>query len=272
MFTKTNLLLTLSLAALALPACDAPPPSQQHATTARAQGPIHYIGSDSDWFNPENWEGGVVPGRAGEDIVIGGPGYAPEVLLDPSMAPPDPMFDPALVTLGNIHLAGGARLETHAGTQLTFDELSAHNNSTYFAFASEWHGATLMLGTKDCSRWRCGYNPSALDADAVALTEDGALSLYLGGTLPAGPDAVGPGYHATVRGDAIALAGELVVGLRYGFTPTTGDRFVVIEAREQLKGEFSNAGDGDELARFGDVALLLTYEEKQVVLTAVAAS
>jgi hypothetical protein len=235
-----------------------------------AEGPIHFIGSNGDWFDPDNWEGGRVPGR-GDDVLIDGDA---RVEIDPSNNP-DPRAGNR-VFVRDILLQGNASFVTLPGTELQFGVLDVQDQSSFFAYASIWHGIELNLADGDnkqindpCSQWRCGYNPSAIDVEAFHFGGE-SLALYLGGTRPAGPGASGPGHHAVVRGGTVSLTDtDLLIDFKYGFTPRAGDRFVIVEARDQLSGTFANHAEGDEVARVGDVALVISYEANQIVLNAI---
>lgn len=240
--------------------------AEHGAEVVRApDAPLRFLGRTSDWFDPANWDGRRVPGP-GDDVLVDGSASA---VIDPARNPDTSTPDPGRVVVGDITVAGQARLETLAGSELQFGALDVQQGATAFAASSAWLGTTLQVHG-DCSNWRCGYNPSAVEVDTYALTGD-TVAFHLGGLRPAARDATGPGYHATVRANTVALSGTaLLVGFRYGFVPRPGDRFVIVAAREALTGTFANAAHGAEVARTGNVALVIRYEQNQIVLVAEA--
>lgn len=61
---------------------------------------------------------------------------------------------------------------------------------------------------------------------------------------------------------------ELDVGFKYGFVPSVGDEFVIVEATRSLTGTFVNVAHGDAVARIGNVKLVIAYETNRIVLVA----
>lgn len=242
---------------------DAAEGTRSSEVSATGGEPLRFVGKSGDWFSPKNWDGRRVPGPH-DDVVIAGNA---RVVIDPARNP----AGQAPIVIGDLQIEGKASFETLAGTELQFGVLTAHDQASYFAYSSTWHGAAAAGGpTYDCPRWRCGYNPSAIDIGYYDIS-GGSLAMFIGGTQPARPGATGPGHHASIRGDEISVDGvELLVAFKYGFVPAPGDRFVIVEAREQLSGTFVNAATGDEVARAGDVALVASYEPNRIVLVAVA--
>ena len=230
---------------------------------ALTTGPMHFIGSNGDWFDANSWDSGRVPGP--DDDVVIDPGLT--VRIDPTRniagatgsAPGD-------VFVRDLHVSSGASFETLPGTTLVFRDFSTVGTASFFAYGSAWEGESAL--SIDCPRWRCGYNPSSIHVASYELAGE-QIEMYLGGTTPAGPGGTGPGHYAAIRGDSVSLSDtDLYVGLRYGFVPSPGDRFVIVEATRELTGTFANFADGDEVARFDGVRLILAYEGNQVVLTA----
>jgi hypothetical protein len=230
---------------------------------ATGSGPLRFVGTNGDWFDAQNWEGGSVPG-AGDDVLIDGDAF---VAIDPSQNP-DPTGNPGTVVVHDILLRDDAVFETLPGTSLEFNDFDAGGESTFFAYSSEWQGNSLSGGGTDCPKWQCGYNPSVVDVQSYDVNGTD-LTFYLGGTEPAAPGATGPGHYAAVRSSVVSLTdSELAVGFKYGFTPNAGDRFVLVEATQRLTGTFANYAQGDEVAQAGTVKLVISYETDRIVLDA----
>jgi hypothetical protein len=81
----------------------------------------------------------------------------------------------------------------------------------------------------------------------------------------------GRGHHSTLTAERIELAGNLAISSYYGFTPSPGDTFPIITARES-RGEFAGLPDGALVACTEEnVCLRINYrggDGNAVVLTA----
>ena len=219
---------------------------------------VRYIGSDGDWFNAENWQGKRVPG-ADNDVEIAGD---ITVIIDPARG------ESERVAVRDIILRDSARLETMPGTVLTFRKIIPRGDASIMTYSSVLYGTAIMNPNWGCPMWRCGMNPSFVSLDSFIF--DGEfLVFYLGGTEPAGPEDTGAGRHTFITTNSVKFTGTAIqVATAHGFEPQPGDEFVIMEARESLDGLFTNAEDGDEVARFGDVAIIVRYDNNRIILIA----
>ena len=242
-----------------------------------------FLGLNDNWFDPNNWSLGVVPGAAGAPFVSD----AVLVTVDPDTAP-EP--NPGVVTVRNLTLGEGARLETRPGTEITVDVLELTPHSTIFLSSSVLRARHAIIkstppsaqsahqmettplrpgGGFGCT-W-CGGtigNPSLFDFE-IAEFEHAIISLAIGGAEPASQSAQGPGTYANVRGGSISLSNTfLQFDLIYGYQPEPGDRFVLIEASESLTGQFEEMDHGDVVGTIGSLDYVVLYEANQVILVA----
>jgi len=237
-------------------------PKTHAQNVAGGSSPIHYIGTDGNWFDGRNWDSGVVPGP-NDDVLLDGNAV---VVIDPANDSSSSATGSGSVLVHDIVLAGNAAFETLPGTRLQFNVFSAYDDTSFFARSSEWSGGTVFLTPYDCPTWKCGFNPSAIQADSVQLETEN-LAFYIGGNLPAARGATGPGHYATVRGSTVYLtASDLAVDFKYGFVPCLGDQFVIVEASDRLVGTFANFADGDEVVRIAGVKLVISYQTNRIVL------
>jgi hypothetical protein len=213
---------------------------------------IRYIGEDGNWFNPENWTGGIVPGPE-DDVVIAG---SSDVIFDPARGP-----NP-LLKFRDLFLFDAARVTTLPGTIIEFRDML--NNST----ALPTFQSTLLIGRFLAFDMGMELNPSALIADYLEVTS-GAVRMFLGGTQPAGPDGVGQGHYANIRSQTIFLnSPSLQVELIYDFQPKDGDVFIIVEAEVSLFGVFDGLIDGSLVQQFDEVGLFISYDENRIQLQA----
>ena len=219
--------------------------------------PVRFVGTDSNWFDPNNWEGGRVPGD-GDSVVIAGDAL---VVIDPGLDPRD-----GKVSLQDFNISGNARVETRPGTVLEFDTMSLGGGASIFTTSSATKGKTFQ-GGGGCAGWECGYNPSYVEIEDYNFGE--SIALYLGGTTQASESGVGPGHYSFIDAERVALNdASLQINTIYDFEPLAGDEFVIIEASESLTGSFSNFADGDVVLTTDDVNIIITYTNTQIILTA----
>jgi hypothetical protein len=238
--------------------------------TAVADGDVaEFTGSDGNWFNPNSWSTGEVPG-AGVDVVVG---EGRELRIDPSEGTD-------MVSVGDIFVEHGATLRLLPGARLQFDEIRL-NIGRLEAQSAELHGQGLTIadsGEPDVlpgwgySQSTVMLNPSfaVLLGDGNIVQEGAVARFVLGGGLPAGPGETGNGFYANIAAEEIALGAGLEVELKHDFAPAPGDTFDILTANK-ITGRFSALEEGDVAARFGDVALTIQYLEGSVRLLAVPA-
>jgi hypothetical protein len=241
---------------------------------------LTYTGSTPNWFAPSNWDGGRVPGP-GDDVVIGG---GRTVVIDPAN-------DPAAgagggggagkVSVRDISITGDATLETLPGTEfITRNETINHGTLIHRSTrAFDTVGDLGTLLTTPCVS--CGgikLNPSPKSKRIIVLSS--SVTVGLGGTTAASnlvPDAYGAGHYATLTTDDATLGGALDLDLFYGFTPSIGQTFQIINVGSTggtsgvRTGQFDGLGEGAFVKGFGAIGLYISYaggDGNDVVLTA----
>jgi hypothetical protein len=243
------------------PDCEQQSDSVSVLLTAEEREPIRYLGADSNWFNAENWSTGQVPGP-NDDVAIEGD-Y--RVVIDPELDPRAEHNAKARLIIDTISLSENAVLETRPGMEMYFETLALQDNAGLHAMSSLFSGEFVSFANSSEWPW---FNPSQLQSDIVEFV-DGHAHFSLGGDIPAGVDEVGQGHYANIRGNTISLIDvTLEVSTIYDFEPQVGDEFIIVEAIESLSGTFSNFVDGDEVARYGDISLSISYTDTQIVLRA----
>lgn len=204
-----------------------------------------YVGTDGNWFNPANWSTGSVP-DANTDVVIAGPSH---VVIDPAMGS-------ALVNIHDLLIVCDATLETKAGTTfLSRNELIVGGELIH---RSTQAGSGAEAGDLLIAWSSAKLNPTPKSKRIIVL-QGVALSMGLGGTIPASPTAMGPGTYATLTGEQVQVNGKLKVELYYGFTPRAGQTFTIIRSATPILGSYDGLREGSLVARFGDVGLYLGY-------------
>lgn len=234
-------------------------------------GPKNFTGNvDSNWFNPENWEGGLVPGE-GDSVSIGGD---LRVVFDPAV---DPGSSRGMLTIQGLVVEDFAIFETQPGTQAQISKVEIKDNGSYVARSSTLEGLELIaeptnpcdceLNPEDCGRG-FRFNPTAI---YMSINDTGAIPMhfFLGGPNAADIGATGPGHYANMNSDVANIDGAcLQLDLIYGFQPEPGDTFDIISASQGLTGRFQGLEDGDVAATFGDIELIIRYLERNIVLEA----
>jgi hypothetical protein len=235
---------------------------------------LTFTGSTPNWFAPSNWDGGRVPG-ADDDVLIGG---GRTVVIDPALGP-------AEVTFRDITITGDATLETLPGTiytsrNETLDDGNLIHRSTR-AFDTVGDFGTLRV--LPCSGFTCGgikFNPTPKTKRDIVLQS--SVTFGLGGATAASnlvSAAFGAGHYATLTTDNATLGGTLDLELFYGFTPTLGQSFQIINVgmagpgSGTRTGQFDGLGEGAFVKGFRDVGLYISYaggNGNDVVLTAAA--
>lgn len=241
---------------------------------AKAQtGPNTFVGSTTNWFDVANWSLGRVP-AAGDDVAIGG---GKSVVIDPAN-------DPSTATAGkvifqDIHIFGGATLETLAGVQFTARNELVDTGGRLIHRATRATeaalGGSLTVLPSPATAGGLGgisLNPTTKSKRIIVLQS--SVTVGLGGTTPASnlvPDAYGAGHYATLTCTTADLGGTLDLELYYGFTPVVGQSFKIIDVGETLTGRFTDLREGAMAEAFGDVGLFISYaggDGNDVVLTA----
>ena len=232
-------------------------------------GPAEYIGTDTNWSNPANWSTSEVP-DTNTDILISGT----SVVIDPATTG-------GPVAVRDVFIENGGSLTTLPGTQFSYNILTGSGGGgTFDSQSSEIVGNAIVPGSGGAGGTRMWLssstrrlNPSTEDLQTIDASAGGTLIMALGGTTPASPGNTGAGHYATLLADDVILGGTLEIELAHGFTPTVGDSFQIITARDTLDGRFANLIEGAPVARFGNVTLQISYQGgdgNDVVLTAVA--
>lgn len=228
----------------------------------------HYFGLDGNWFNPANWSTRQVP-SPGTDVVLDG---VDTVTIDPRRGP-------AEVEINDLMVRDFARLTTAPGTILRSRRERLAGSGAAVYRATEGYGESLTV--EGCLSCKMVLNPNPKSKRTIVLQSSfvpqdlgGGLSIEfgVGGREPASPGHVGPGHFATLSAETAVLGGRLLLATYYGFSPAPGDRYQIVTAGE-VRGRFANAGEGDVVARFSDVALTISYtggDGNDVVLSAVA--
>lgn len=230
------------------------------ASGAAAQT-ARFIGTGSNWFDPANWSTGAVP-DADTDVLLPG---GVQVVIDPAQGS-------ASVTLRDLTIEDGARLTTLPGTIITDRNEFVSPGGQLLHFSTESSGEGFFATGGVGNGGGVFLNPTVKSRRIVVLQSSFTSSFGLGGAVAAGPGMTGEGFHASFIADQIAIAGQLETVLLYGFMPTVGDMFQIITAG-RATGQFDRLPENAWVARYGDVALRITYaggDGNDVELRAVA--
>ena len=253
-FTAFSFLAVLLALAGCLGGPEGAEPGRQALSTGEA---LHFVGTDGNWFEPRNWDAGRTPGPDDDVRIDGGA----RVQIDPTL---NPEGAAAVVAVRDVLVSDGASLEALGGASLEVENLHTFAEGSFATIGATANASGGM--SYNCPRWRCGYNPSYIHASHYEIHGE-SLTMSLGGTTPASATSTGPGHHAVVHADTVALAGtDLLVETRYGFVPS--DTFVIVRADVALTGTFANYADGDTVAQYGSLALVIDYMANEVVLRA----
>lgn len=244
--------------------------------------------ADHDWFNPNNWSAGRVPGPA-DNVILDGTDYA--------------VIDAAAnragthVQFNKLTVRDAAVFEARNGAVVQTQEQVAHDNGQILFRGSADIGETLIVGGRSESSTtaasvsevvvtRLELNPTSqnkrttvLKSSFEAMTE---VDVGLGGNTPAGigdvnsdgvPDVIaGPGTYATMVADTLVLGGELRLSTYYGFQPLHGDTFQIMTANRTRDGEFDGLPEGGYVGCMDqNVCLRISYrggDGNDVVLSA----
>lgn len=244
--------------------------------------------ADHDWFNPNNWSAGRVPGP-GDDVILDGSDY---VVIDAAANRAGTQ-----VQFNKLTVRDNAVFEARNGAVVQTQEQVAHDRGQIIFRGSADIGDTLIVGGSSESSTsapslseivvtKLELNPTAqskrttiLKSSFNATTE---VNVGLGGTTPASsgdvdsdgvPDIiVGPGTYATMVADTLVLGGELRLSTYYGFQPQDGDTFQIMTASRTRDGEFDGLPEGGYVGCTGqNVCLRISYrggDGNDVVLSA----
>ncbi|MEO0794923.1 MAG: PEP-CTERM sorting domain-containing protein [Verrucomicrobiota bacterium] len=236
------------------------------APSALTAETLTFTGASSrSWFDVGNWNvfatgqpAGAIPG-ATDDVVVDG------VTLEV----PSSFASPASVQFNNLSLLNNAILNLNEGALFTLNAASGDGTASLNTFSAGVQPAGGFASVGGSMR----LNPSALSSTAAVATGSVTTFFGLGGTTPASIGSYGSGHYATISSPDVQLQGDIDVGLFYGFVPTAGDSFLIVDVGTSLTGTFANAAEGAAIARFGDVDLTITYtggDGNDVALNAVA--
>jgi len=179
------------------------------------------------------------------------------VVIDPALAPT------AMPIMVNDILLNGATLTTLPSTVFHYNKLIMDDASLLDTKSSEILGDELEINQNGTQPGGFGvkFNPTTNDNRSIKITANSSkITMFLGGTIPASSGHVGMGHYATITADDIELDGSLEVDTIYGFQPQVGDVFEIIKARQNFIGAFNNYREGDVVASFDGVDLVLSYE------------
>ncbi|MFK8013558.1 MAG: hypothetical protein AB8B80_16085 [Marinicellaceae bacterium] len=230
---------------------------------------VHFIGTDGNWFEPTNWDSGTLPDATTNIVLTSGQ----SIVIDPTMAPTP--ID-ALIIINNIEMTN-ATLSLLQGSHFQYNQMLLNEGSLLDSSSSEMMGDEVILNTNGINSNLHGIviNPTTNDNRSVKITAKSAgIQIFLGGTIAASPGNVGVGHYATLVADDIELDGSLEIDTIYGFQPQVGDVFEIIKARNSFSGAFNNYREGDVVASFDGIDLVLSYENNtdgstSVLLTSV---
>jgi len=233
------------------------------ATSALPVGAAtQFDGRSLDWLDPLNWNIRRLP-TDNADVLIQDasvtlasplPGERVEVEIDELQVLNDAELsvENAKLTVGSLSVGQGSMLDTDSVHLVGNGQAVASGNAYKF-------NPTFIDGFEN---FNFGANSNTL--------------FGIGGETPAGPDMLGPGHYARIETDNAALDGEIAIFFPYPFTPDFGqtyDLITVLNANTSttgLSGEFTNAGEGDLVRRWGEVGFYISYtggDGNDVVLT-----
>lgn len=223
-------------------------------------GPAEFIGSDPNWFNPANWSTGLVPDEH-TDVRIP-PGALAQI---------DPAAGPMPVIVRDVDVADGATLRLLPGSRLEHHRLLI-DDGLVEAFSAEISGDEFEMGSSRASMEPgISLQPTTNDNRSIKITSKTTV-MHLGGLSPASAGNTGAGHYAVMRAEEIELGAELQIELAYGFEPSLGDSFEIVQASQSLSGRFAGLPEGALAAVFDSLALQVSYASgDSVVLTAVPA-
>ncbi|MEZ0472041.1 hypothetical protein [Luteimonas salinilitoris] len=251
----------LKLAALAAAAAFCLPAQAQ-----TPQDPLHFSGTDRNWFNPRNWSAGRVP-TAADDVVLD---RHDRVVIDPASGD-------AWVRIRDLDVRGNARLTTLPGTVLQLrDEVIGDDGQIVYR-ASGTIGEHLIAApaVAGAGMAKPGFgnggiklNPTPKSKRDLILKSSFPVQFGLGGLQPASLHfdaggtrlAAGPGHYATITTETAILAGDLRLSLHYGFRPMAGDRFTIIDISRRSLGRFDAFPEGSPVGCTADrIGLYISY-------------
>ena len=232
-----------------------------------------FDGMDSNWFNPNNWSDGRVPGPQ-DSVLLDANDH---VVIDPSQGPMP-------VEFGDLVLRDNAVIETRPGTILRNQDMQVLDSARTIFRSSVILGESETYWTEPDSADAptAIYNPMTKDKRDVVINTKMTMEVGLGGREPASysMDATGApiiqtgyGHYVTLNADIIQLGGAVLdLSLYYDFEPTPGDTFQIVNARRSLSGQFDSLPEGELVGcTRSDVGLRISYrggDGNDVVLTA----
>jgi len=219
---------------------------------AQTGGTVEFIGTDSNWFDPNNWSNGSLP-DANTDIVLTA---GQHIVIDPLHSP-----DGMPVVINNIDL-NNATLSLLPDSQFQYNKMLLTEDSLFDAKSSEVFGDALEINKNGTNPGGFGVrlNPTTNDNRSIKITASTTkIQLFLGGNMAASSGNTGIGFYANLSADDIVLDGTLEVDTIYGFEPQVGDIFEFINARNSLMGQFNNLHEGSLLTLNNDYDLRISY-------------
>ena len=229
-----------------------------------------FIGKDTNWFNPKNWDSGVLPDSTSDIVLTAGQ----LVVIDPTLAPT--AID-ALIVINNLTL-DQATLTTLPQSTFQYNKLIMDDASLFDARSSQIIGDKLEINQNGTSPGPLAMrlNPTTNDTRSIKITSSTAnIQMYLGGIIAASSGNTGVGHYATLSADDVELNGNLDIAPIYDFEPQAGDVFDVVTARNSLIGQFNGLNEGDVVTTIGDIDLVINYQKNttggpsRVILTSV---
>ncbi|MFK8012481.1 MAG: hypothetical protein AB8B80_10595 [Marinicellaceae bacterium] len=217
---------------------------------AQTGDPVRFIGTDSNWFEPTNWDNGMIPDGSTDVILSSGQ----HVIINQNLSPT------TTIIVNNITLQD-ATLSTLANTVVEYNNLFIIGQSLFDTQSSNVQGNELSLSadTSAESGWGLKLNPTTNDTRSVKITANTThIQMYLGGIFAASLGNIGMGHYATLSTDDIELDGFLEIDTIYDFLPRVGDTFQIITDRNSLAGQFKNMNEGDVVARLNDLSIVIT--------------
>jgi len=229
-------------------------------TSLAAAQAVTFTGTDGNWHDPANWSSSLVPDALTDVLLDGGV----DVVVDPAMGP-------LSAAVHDITIEGNARLTVRDGTTFASNHMVVRDGGRVAGISAIFTAdevdvqATAGGGSEPGYKW----NPSSNDSRIIKITA--STGYFLGGSTPASAAGVGAGFYANVHADDVELGGPVAIGLLYGFVPSPGQHFLLVEARSTRTGTFAGLPEGAIAADFGGVVLRISYlggDGNDVVLTA----
>lgn len=229
---------------------------------------ITFTGSTTDWYTPSNWDLGRLP-QAGDDVVIGG-GHS--VIINPANDPGTATGSGAgagKVVFQDLSITDGASLETLAGVEMTTRNEVLTNGGQLIhrstrATDDPLGGTLTALPPSPRSGTGQGgpvFNPTPKAKRDIVLQS--TVTFGLGGAIAASntvPRAFGAGHYATLTTDNATLGGTLDLETFYGFSPSLGETFQIINVGTTRTGTFDGLGEGAFVKSFGNVGMFISYQ------------